>query len=351
MAKPRNCRLGAIFLIVSTVGLALVFWGMPALAQPELAVTVNKPQRVQPGNTLFPFNVDHNNPRIIEVNPSGNIVWQYNLPDELKSFTNPGLDAELLDNGNILIMLPRYGVQEIDRNGNVVWLHRDLKVSHDADRLDNGNTIMVWGVDSFDDAQVKEVNPAGEIVWQWFAKDHFGGEPFRDVSCQGFTHTNSVTRLQNGNSLISMRNFNFLVMVDPAGNLVQTIGRGVVYSPHDPQYLAGDKIVLASQRPLECYLPNEPGQAVTVYPASEIDPATGDILWSFGTDNRWTGQLTRDVNRLANGNTLVVGTNKIVEVTRGGEIVWQLESNAELNEGETAASIGFFKAQRVDDWL
>ena len=80
MAKPRNCRLGAIFLIVSTVGLALVFWGMPALAQPELAVTVNKPQLVQPGNTLFPFNVDHNNPRIIEVNPSGNIAWQYNLP-------------------------------------------------------------------------------------------------------------------------------------------------------------------------------------------------------------------------------------------------------------------------------
>ncbi|MFC1957879.1 hypothetical protein ACFLX0_03595 [Chloroflexota bacterium] len=38
------------------------------------------------------------------------------------------------------------------------------KISHNADRLPNGNTIFVWGFpDQIDDAQVTEVNSEGVI--------------------------------------------------------------------------------------------------------------------------------------------------------------------------------------------
>ncbi|NPV27269.1 MAG: hypothetical protein HPY81_07485 [Firmicutes bacterium] len=59
----------------------------------------------------------------------GEIVWKYELPDVLKRYTNPGFDAELLPNNNILMELPGKGVYEISRKGEIVWSYADSKVS------------------------------------------------------------------------------------------------------------------------------------------------------------------------------------------------------------------------------
>lgn len=157
----------------------------------------------------------------------GEIIWEYSVPQHLKKYTNPGFDVELLSNNNILLVLPGNGVHEIDRNGNIVWSYMDEKVSHDADRLPNGNTLVVYGnEDSINDAQVKEINPEGAIVWAWYAKDHFDKPPYNGIFNEGWTHTNAVSRLPNGNTLISLRNFNFITEVDPQGAVVRTIGGG-----------------------------------------------------------------------------------------------------------------------------
>ena len=112
---------------------------------PEITVDIYKPDKAYSGTTLFADLHKTNRIRVIEVNMSGEIVWQYLLPKNLMAYTNPGFDAEIIDNGNLLMLLPLKGVYEINREGKLVWRYLNKKLSHDADRLANGNTLVVWG--------------------------------------------------------------------------------------------------------------------------------------------------------------------------------------------------------------
>jgi len=321
---------------------------------PDISVDVYEPDLVWAGTTLL---ADCHDPdrrgiegdffvRIIEVNMLGEIVWEYIVPEELGRHTNTGLDVELLPNDNILFVLPHNGVYEINRNGDIVWsnldadhvpnleglvLNLDSKVTHDADRLPNGNTLVVYGGDEKSDAQVKEINPEGEIVWSWYAKDHFDEPPYNDIYYQGWLHTNAVTRLPNGNTLISPRNFDFIVELDPQGSVVRTIGEGVFFGQHDPEVLPNGNVLLANH--------GKPHRAI------EFDPETGEIVWEYTVrdPDNWP---VRDADRLPNGNTLITGTRTIIEVTPEGKIVWQLTLDATFDR-EEAAGYGFYKAERI----
>lgn len=315
----------------------------PPIVDKDFYVDIYHPDKAWNGTTLFADNHNPERPRIIEVNMLGEIIWEYLVPDNLKQYTNPGFDVELLPDNNILFVLPRHGVYEIDRKGNVVWSCLTEKISHDADRLPNGNTIFVYGHDDQKrDAQVTEVNPKGKIVWTWYAKDHFDKPPYKNIYHQGWTHANAVTRLPNGNTLISLRNFNFLVEVDPKRSVVRIIGEGILESPHDPEILPDGSILLANQlRPPR-----------GVHSAVEIDPKTNRVVRQFPITERRIWPI-RDANRLLNGNTLITGTTKIIEVTKEGEIVWQLtlkgmtfDVASERGRLE-AVRLGFYKSERI----
>jgi len=312
---------------------------------PELGVDVYQPDKVWAGTTLLPDNHNPQKPRIIEVNMPGEIIWEYVVPDSLRRVSgrglNPGFDAELLPNNNILFVSPGKGVYEIDRKGNVVWSYLTARISHDADRLPNGNTIFVCGDnDQKSDAQVTEVDSKGEVVWHWYARDHFDKPPYQDIFKQGWTHTNAVTRLTNGNTLVSLRNFNVMVEVDPQGTVVRTPGEGIYNSPHDPAVLANGNILAVSQ------WRDRPHSAI------EMDPETGKTVWQFGIPLRENWPV-RDANRLPNGNTLITGSTRIVEVTPDKNIVWQLTLKSvtfdiSTEQGHNEASgLGFYKADRT----
>jgi len=263
----------------------------------------------------------------------GEIIWEYQIPQNLRQYTNPGLDAELLSNNNILFVLPTNGVYEVDRSGNIVWSYLTTKISHEADRLPNGNTIFVFGSDDQkDDAQVTEVNPEGEIVWTWYAKDHFDKVPYKDIYDGGWTHTNSVTRLPNGNTFISLRNFNLVAEVDPQGAVVKTHGEGVFIGVHDPEILPNGNILAPAH--------GKPERAI------EIDSTTGEVVWQSAGVEREAVPV-RDANRLPNGNTLITGSTKIVEVTPEGKIVWQLTLKGVTFDREDSSGLGFYKADRI----
>lgn len=333
------------------------------VTDPDILVDIYVPKKVWHGTTLFSDNHNLERPRIVEVNMLGEIVWQYLVPENLKHYTNPGFDVELLPNNNILFVLPRNGVYEIDRDGNVVWSYVNDKVSHDADRLPNGNTLIVWGGgDHISDAQVKEINPKGKIVWAWYAKAHFYKSPYKDIRDEGWTHTNGAGRLPNGNTLISLRNFNFVVEVDSQGAVVRTLGQGLLYKQHDPVILPNGNLLAGSHRSPRAFSSSNWGSPVASgtfeantkiesYAAVEIDLRTGEIVWKFEWP-RGFPQDARDVNRLPNGNTLVLGGVRIVEVTAEGEIVWQLRLQ-EAIEREVQSTKreyqrrSFYKAERI----
>ncbi len=299
---------------------------------PDFIVDISVPEKIWSGTTILPDNHDAAHPRIMEVNQLGEIVWEYPLPDELKSYTNPGWDVEVLQNGNILTLLPRNGVYEINRDKQVVWKYLDSKVSHDADRLANGNTLIAFGAgDTKGDAQVKEIDPAGNRVWSWYAKDVFSEAEYAGISDEGWTHTNAVTRLENGNTLISPRNFNIIAEVDQEGKLVRTIGKGLLEGQHDPVVLANGNLLIANH--------------VEPHAAIELDPS-GNVVWQYTIPNRRSWPV-RDANRLPNGNTLITESDRIIEVTKDGQVVWAFRMNNSGFTDASAASRGFYKAERI----
>lgn len=300
--------------------------------EPDFSLDVYEPDKVWDGVTLL-TDKHTGDARLIEINMLGEIVWEYALPDEWGE-KMVGFEAELLPNGNVLFALTRTGLYEVDRSGDIVWSHKDQKVSHDADRLPNGNTLYVYGAnDEKSDAQVKEVNPDGEIVWAWYAKDHFDYAPYSDISFQGWCHTNAVTRLDNGNTLISIRNFDMIVEVDPSGEVVDTF-EGIARFPHDPLVLENGNILVASQTP-------------QVHSILEIDRETKEVVWRYDVTSERENMPVRDCNRLPNGNTLITAARKIIEVTPGGEVVWQFGLADTVPPLEDTAQLGFYKAERV----
>jgi len=308
-------------------------------ADPAFVVDINVPEKVAPGTTLVGDLHDTAHPRIVEVNTLGEVVWQYDLPDALKSYTNPGFSVVPLQNGNVLAAFPRSGVYEINRTTRqIVWKYTDPKASHDAERLDNGNTLVVdggYGRDTMDDAQVTEVNPKGQVVWSWYAKDEFNRAPYNTITGPDWTHTNGAIRLANGDTLISLRNFNLVAEVDKTGKLVRTLGEGVMSQQHDPEPLPNGNLLFAN--------PGRLPQAI------EIDPS-GTVVWSYTVppDIPFASASTRDADRLQNGNTLITAANRLIEVTPQGEVVWQFRLKDVQYAKETdAMERGFYKAVRI----
>ncbi|MBI2900966.1 MAG: aryl-sulfate sulfotransferase [Planctomycetes bacterium] len=323
-----------------------------ATGDPRIVVDVYDASKAYNGTTFFATNYD-NTPRIIRVDMTGNVVWEYVLPDYMLAAGQIAVDAEYLpDSNSVLIVASRVGVFEVDYEDPSILKFSFLtaEISHDADRLANGNTLFVYGHDDVEgvNTQVTEVDSLGNVVWSWRAWEHAEFDSFSGTFNGGWVHANAVQRLPNGNTLISLRNFQMTVTVDhtPAGNVVEIFdwdaaGYGVCY-PHEPEFIPGTPphVLVALQ--------NE-----SSFQAVEIEWPSGTVVWTYAWDGPLSSFMpTRDADRLPNGNTLLqslvtidgVKDSVIVEVTPSGEIVWQMRLVGYAENGTP----GFiYKAQRV----
>lgn len=316
--------------------------------QSDYHISTYNANKAYTGTTLFSDTHDSDNSKIVEVDMNGNVVWKHMIPRQLVKGATVGPDVELLQNNNVLFVMSNSGVYEIDRNGTTVWSYLDPKVSHDADRLANGNTLVVFGNnDTKADAQVKEVNTAGKIVWEWYAKDVYGNDPrFKNTEMQGWTHANAAQRLRNGTTMINLRNFYLTIIVDVSGKVLKEYDWskfGKDTDPHEPEIHEDDNTLLV------CLQNDAP------YVAVEINMANEEVIWTYNNSNLRTA---RDADKLPNGNVLIVAVDKggtgntntnddistMIEVTPAGEIVWRLD----LEKKPVGNNPGwFYKAQRV----
>ncbi|MBN4073184.1 aryl-sulfate sulfotransferase [Crocinitomix catalasitica] len=349
----------------------------PAIvATPEFIVEIWDENKAFNGKTLFTFDDDVNH-RIIEVNMDGSVAWEY-----VVSGSNQLVDAEYLQNGNILFGVKGEGVYEVDRNKNIVWSFIDNTVWHDADRLDNGNTLITCcegeAISPYPYVgmpQVKEVNPAGTEVWTWEARDHYLLTPY-DTGYGGagikysasewrgdWTHVNGAERLTNGNTMISVRNFDLVIIVDSNGDIIQEIGTGdpdepPVYNtlglpdnPHNPVLLYDDVSLFSGAWWDE-------GDILVSIPwlggAIVLDTATVTVKWQWPAGGWQTyGEMVfvRDAKPLPNGNILMNdASGRLIEVTQSGEIVWlmKIQSYPLVTQASDymANYMVFFKAER-----
>ena len=306
-----------IFRIMLTV---IIFWTVHPAFAADYEVTHLDPKRIFKGTTLFADMSDPEWPRVIEVDFNGNIVWKYS-PSE----SGATLDAAKLKNGNILITIKDSGIYEVARDGKVVWEHEDPGASHDADRLPNGNTLYNLGWSEKGEDVVREIDPNGKIVWSWNGLVDYDREPFSEIDREGWMHVNSVSRLGNGNTLVSIRNFNTIAEVGPNGRVVRdwTFAGGLHHPDgirsrgkikgvrnHEPELLPNGNMLVALRKPNRFI---------------EFNPETQEVIWSWEhPDGRGHLRTNREANRLPNGNTLGSAGDKFVEIAPDGTLVWQM---------------------------
>ena len=296
---------------------------------------------VSSGTTLFYDTAVSSNPRLVEISMKGETVWEYAIPASYRQKSTIGQDVDKLSNGNYLF-LTGTGIYEVTASGTLVWSYAETKLSHDIQRLPNGDTMYVFGNDdTFNDTQVKRVNSSGTVVWSWAAKNFIASD---GVSDQGWTHTNAVIWESNDDILyINLRNQYKTLKIASSGNILWEMdwkSYGTDVDPHEPDILDNGNILICLQNDAQ-------------YVAVELNPSTKQSVWTYANASLRT---TRDADRLANGNTLLVAVNNggtttdfsddystFLEVTTAGKIVWRLTLKVPVDK-----SPGFFyKAQRI----
>ncbi len=181
-------------------------------------------QRLYNGNTLITELGPR--PRLLEVNPGGQIVLALPLQPETDNAHMQTRMARQLRNGNFLVPhLLAFAVKEYSPEGKIVRVFRtDLEEiggrkaenwPFTAIRLDDGNTLVSLTHGN----KVVELDPRGQIAWQVTNED-VGGL---------FNDTCGAQRLANGNTVIGSHGASHGISI-----LEVTPGRRMVWSSSHP---------------------------------------------------------------------------------------------------------------------
>jgi len=262
---------------------------------------------IQPGRVAY---VDPIRRKIVEITPDGKPTWEYAVPSDVIGAGDLGREADiewLAESDHFLFVVPMAGIFEVDRDKHIVWSYKTKYVTHDADRLPNGNTIFVFGADQDDDPTVTEVDPAGKVVFQWFARDHLDKAERHESpgeAAYSFAHANAVQRLANGRTMVSLRNFFRFVILD--GDTIVKQSQQIPFV-HDPVIRPKVMYFAAHNKDTSTLVRLAGGQRVPLF----VDE-TG----------QWV--LLRTVEPLRNGNILITGAQRIGQVDPNGRLVWSI---------------------------
>ncbi|WP_129116820.1 aryl-sulfate sulfotransferase [Halegenticoccus tardaugens] len=188
---------------------------------------------------------------------------------------------------------------------------------HDVDRYD-GKRLVVADIHR---DRVFVVNTETEVIeWEWDAQSDYptsGGGPYP----HDWTHLNDVEVLPDGRIMVSLRNQDQVVFLDPETGLEEgwTLGSeddyDTLYEQHNPDYIppenGGPAVLVADSH----------NNRVVEYGRED---GAWNRTWSWN-DSRL--EWPRDADRLPNGHTLVTDSNggRVVEVNEEGEVVWTLD--------------------------
>ena len=326
-----------------------------------------------------------------------------------KTAYTPGAYAMLLENGNILMGGSLQGspasfggaggiVQEIDWDGKVVWEYKLMtedEVQHHcfARNPKNGNTlILAWerkSVEAFlakgrDPKSipvaragfngkfqndfwvdfVREVNPAGETVWEWHVWDHVGPGPYQfNINYRvpdpmgsyfDWTHFNSVEYIPDTDYvLLNSRNFSEFYIVDrKTGKMIYRWGNPSAYGQgqapswmnngdqkmfgnHNATPIGRNRFLVfdnGSERP-------EGNRSAVI----EVNAANGNIEWEYTAPSSNSFYTVRQggAQRLPNGNTFITSSNSghLFEVTQDKQLVWEFV-NPFTGQNEVSCYLG-----------
>ena len=159
-------------------------------------------------------------------------------------------------------------------------------------------------------------------------------------------------RFAAGDLLLSLRNMNLLLVVDPATWRVKWHQTGPWMDQHDPDFLPNGRISVFSNNNdgTEAGSPTEGSTII------EVDPASGESRVRYGgrPDQRFYTSYRGKQQALPNGNLLIVEAHagRVIEVAPDGGVVWEFlnrydDTYAALVIDAIRYPPGYFK---VEDW-
>lgn len=187
---------------------------------------------------------------------------------------------------------------------------------HDIDRINESHYLV--GDMAHDQVFVVDVT-TGITTWRWRAQSALElstGGPYP----YDWAHLNDVERLDDGRIMVSLRNQDQVVFIQPGSGIQRnwTLGadgnHSTLFEQHNPDYI------------------DSPGDPTILVADSENDR----IVEFRRVGNEWQqtwewydGQLQwpRDADRLPNGNTLVTDTHggRVFELNKTGKVTWTLD--------------------------
>jgi hypothetical protein len=328
----------------------------------EDGVTHHAPDKAFAGLTLMAF-ADGSSAQLVDM--AGNVrhTWALSVRDAWPAFR--GVDdepefyrrAELLDDGDLVVLWSGYGLARMTKDSAVRWAHF-LPVHHDLHVFEDGRVVTLTRelrdvprlggdqpiLEDFvvylgADGQVERsfsVLEAFERYAGWSDVWEARPRPDRDVF-----HTNTMFVIEQdhtaihpafrkGNLLTSMRHLEVVAVIDPEAQAVVWHFDDTFAGQHDPQLLDDGRLLVfdnlggrdRTSRVLEYALPS------------------GKLAWSYASDPPadFATMVCGHAQRLPNGNTLVAESSdgRGFEVTPTGEIVWDYRTPRRTRKGRVA---------------
>lgn len=259
------------------------------------------------------------------VDANGTVNWTHDGPPDRRSWF---YDVDPLPGGNLLVVNPIPGetvVYEFDPDsGERLWTERfDRPDIHDVDLI-NDDELLVAGI-SYDGDRISEdsvfvYNRTQEAVtWEWSFSAHYPDDIGKGIKANDWTHVNDVDRIEEGRFLVSVRNFDQVIVVNRTTKAIELrLGEdgdhNTLYEQHNPQYLESE------QGTPTILVPDSENSRVLEYERNE--DGEWERVWTLTGDLNWP----RDADRLPNGNTLIVDSmnHRVIEVRPDGEVVWEM---------------------------
>ena len=218
-----------------------------------------------------------------------------------------GNDKEMLPNGNLLLTNgTMYGISSITEvnitTNQLVWEidyvdGMPLRFTHEADWLgaDQFGQDIFLIADTAND-RVVEFFRNGTVIWSWYAEDHY---TYPNPTGIDWTHLNDADRLPDGTTMISLKNFNIVAIVNTteSGEVLWEYGdyynKTMLNGPHNPEYTPKGTLLIAD---------SDNNRII------EVNMTTKEIIWEYApTGNKSLG-WPRDADLLPNGNMLICDT-------------------------------------------
>ena len=319
----------------------------------------------------------------------GNVVheWLYPFdvawPDRQEEYeTERGarywFHAHLFENGDIIGIFNGLGLVKLDKHSNLLWkftggshhhLHvapdgriyvitrrqrTDLRISNNTEILEDAITVLdtngrwlahislidaFWNSDYASWLKTAPINRSRRKVDVLHAN--------RIVALDGRLEKR-IPGFRENNFLLSLRNFNALIVVDLEREQVVWTMSGMWMQQHCPSVLDNGNILLFDNQ-------GDYGSSRVM----EVDPVTQEIEWIYAGDEASSlySEKFGTVQRLPNGNSLIAESHfgRALEVTPQGDTVWEYFNPARAGDNNEFIA-NLFEIERLPedfptDWL